>query len=33
LEQPIPAAQHMVVLALVSGLGLLGLTMWMSRLR
>ncbi len=33
LEQPIPAAQHMLVLALVSGLGLLGLTMWMSRLR
>ena len=33
LEQPIAAAQHMVVLALVSGLGLLGLTVWMSRLR
>lgn len=33
LEQPIAAAQHMAVLALVSGLGLLGLTVWMSRLR
>jgi uncharacterized membrane protein YqaE (UPF0057 family) len=33
LAQPIDAAQHMAAFALVSGLGLLGLTVWMSRLR
>jgi uncharacterized membrane protein YqaE (UPF0057 family) len=33
LAQPIDAVQHMTAFALVSGLGLLGLTVWMSRLR
>ena len=33
LVQNIDAAQHMAAFALVSGLGLLGLTVWMSRLR
>jgi hypothetical protein len=33
LAQPINAVQHMTAFALVSGLGLLGLTVWMSRLR
>ncbi len=33
LAQPIDAAQHMAAFALVSSLGLLGLTVWMARLR
>ena len=33
LAQPMDAAQHMATFAWVSGLGLLGLTVWMSRLR
>jgi hypothetical protein len=33
LAQPIDAAQHMAAFALVSSLGLLGLTVWMSKLR
>ena len=33
LAQPIDATQHMAAFALISGLGLLGLTAWMSRLR
>lgn len=33
LTQPIDAVQHIAAFALVSGLGLLGLTVWMSRLR
>ena len=33
LAQPIDAAQHMAAFALVSSLGLLGLTGWMARLR
>ena len=33
LMQPIDAAQHMGVFALISGLGLLGLTAWMAKLR
>jgi uncharacterized membrane protein YqaE (UPF0057 family) len=33
LAQPIDAVQHMAAFALVSSLGLLGLTVWMSRLR
>jgi hypothetical protein len=33
LAQPIHAEQHMAAFALVSGLGLLGLTVWMARLR
>jgi uncharacterized membrane protein YqaE (UPF0057 family) len=33
LTQPIDAAQHMAAFALVSSLGLLGLTVWMARLR
>ena len=33
LAQPIDAAQHMTAFAVVSGLGLLGLTVWMARLR
>ena len=33
LGQPIDAAQHMAAFALVSSLGLLGLTVWMSKLR
>ena len=33
LAQPINAAQHMAAFALVSSLGLLGLTVWMARLR
>jgi uncharacterized membrane protein YqaE (UPF0057 family) len=31
--QPIEAAQHIAAFALLSGLGLLGLTVWMARLR
>jgi len=31
--QPIDAVQHMAAFALVSSLGLLGLTVWMARLR
>ena len=33
LAQPINAVQHMAAFALVSSLGLLGLTVWMARLR
>ena len=33
LAQPMDAAQHMAAFALVSSLGLLSLTVWMSRLR
>lgn len=33
LAQPMAAAQHMAAFALVSSLGLLGLTVWMARLR
>jgi hypothetical protein len=33
LAEPIDAAQHMAELGLVSSLGLLGLTVWMARLR
>jgi uncharacterized membrane protein YqaE (UPF0057 family) len=33
LAQPMDAPQHMAAFALVSSLGLLGLTVWMSRLR
>jgi hypothetical protein len=33
LAQPISADQHMAAFALVSSVGLLGLTMWMARLR
>jgi uncharacterized membrane protein YqaE (UPF0057 family) len=33
LTQPIAAEQHMAAFALVSSLGLLGMTIWMSRLR
>jgi uncharacterized membrane protein YqaE (UPF0057 family) len=33
LAQPMDAKQHMAAFALVSSLGLLGLTVWMSRLR
>ena len=33
LAQPIEAVQHMAAFALVSSLGLLGLTVWMARLR
>jgi len=33
LAQPIDAVQHMAAFALASSLGLLGLTVWMSRLR
>jgi hypothetical protein len=33
LAQPIDAAQHMAAFALVSCLGLLGLTVWMAQLR
>lgn len=33
LAQPIDAAQHMAAFALLSSLGLLGLTVWMARLR
>jgi hypothetical protein len=33
LVQPIDAAQHMAAFALVSSLGLLGLTVWMAKLR
>jgi uncharacterized membrane protein YqaE (UPF0057 family) len=33
LTQPIDAVQHMAAFALVSGLGLLGLTVWLARLR
>ncbi len=33
LAQPIDAAQHMAAFALVSSLGLLGLTVWMAKLR
>ncbi len=33
LAQPIDAVQHMAAFALVSSLGLLGLTVWMARLR
>jgi len=33
LAQPIDATQHMAAFALVSSLGLLGLTVWMARLR
>ena len=33
LAQPIDAAQHMAAFGLVSSLGLLGLTVWMARLR
>ncbi|PUE31177.1 hypothetical protein B9Z35_09130 [Limnohabitans sp. Jir61] len=33
LAQPIDAAQHMAAFALVSSLGLFGLTVWMARLR
>ena len=33
LAQPVDAEQHMAAFALVSGLGLLGLTGWMARLR
>jgi uncharacterized membrane protein YqaE (UPF0057 family) len=33
LAQPMDAAQHVAAFALVSSLGLLGLTVWMSRLR
>jgi hypothetical protein len=31
--QPIDAVKHMAAFALVSSLGLLGLTVWMARLR
>jgi hypothetical protein len=31
--QPTDAAQHMLTFAMVSSLGLLGLTTWMARLR
>jgi uncharacterized membrane protein YqaE (UPF0057 family) len=33
LAQPIDATQHMAAFGLVSGLGLLGLTVWMARLK
>jgi hypothetical protein len=33
LTQPIDAAQHIAAFALISSLGLLGLTFWMARLR
>ena len=33
LAQPMDAAQHMAAFALISSLGLLGLTVWMSKLR
>ena len=33
LPQPIDAAAHMMAFGLVSSLGLLGLTVWMARLR
>jgi len=33
LAQPVDAAQHMTAFAVVSGLGLLGLTVWMARVR
>jgi uncharacterized membrane protein YqaE (UPF0057 family) len=33
LAQPMDAAQHMAAFALVSSLGLFGLTVWMARLR
>ncbi len=33
LTQPIDAAQHIAAFALISSLGLLGLTVWMARLR
>lgn len=33
LTQPVDAAQHMAAFALVSSLGLLGLTVWMAKLR
>jgi uncharacterized membrane protein YqaE (UPF0057 family) len=33
LAQPIDATQHIVAFALISGLGLLGLTAWMAKLR
>jgi len=33
LAQPIDAEQHMAAFALVTSLGLLGLTVWMARLR
>ena len=33
LTRPIDAAQHMAIFALISSLGLLGLTAWMARLR
>ena len=33
LAQPMDAAQHMAAFACVSSLGLLGLTVWMARLR
>jgi hypothetical protein len=33
LAQPIDAEQHMAAFALVSSLGLFGLTVWMARLR
>lgn len=33
LAQPIDASQHMAAFALVSSLGLLGLTVWMSKMR
>jgi hypothetical protein len=33
LAHPIDAQQHMAAFALVSSLGLLGLTVWMAKLR
>lgn len=33
LAQPMDAEQHMAAFAFVSSLGLLGLTVWMARLR
>jgi uncharacterized membrane protein YqaE (UPF0057 family) len=33
LTQPIDATGHMIAFAMLSGLGLLGLTLWMARLR
>jgi hypothetical protein len=33
LAQPVSAEQHMATFALVSSLGLLGLTVWMAKLR
>jgi hypothetical protein len=33
LAQPMDAEQHMAAFALVSSLGLLGLTVWMAKLR